>query len=109
MPLTPDAIPTNEQLRESLIDRIYEPHKKLILGGTVAFFLVVLAVLGAREYQRSRLDEMWTRYYDAANQFDAMPGREPDRAAAQRQIDMLSSVAKDYPDDAVTPFAIQRL
>ena len=30
MPLNPDAIPTNEQLVESLADRFYHPHKTAI-------------------------------------------------------------------------------
>src|SRR2546425_18051 len=108
MPLTPDAIPTNEQLRESLSDRFYHPHKKLLLTSATVFLALVIAYLGLREYQKSRLDDMWSRYHEAVVQFDPGPLSEPDANAAQKQLEMLAALVKDYPEDAVTPFALQQ-
>jgi len=109
MPLTPDAIPTNEQLRESIADRFYQPHRKQIWGGVILFFLIVVGILGYRQIQRSRQDEMWDRYHEAAQTFELNPFVDPDAAAARKQLEAMQQIVRDYPDDTVTPFAMQAI
>src|SRR5512138_880449 len=101
MPLTPDAIPTNEQLRESLADRFYHPHKKAIWAGGAVLFLGIVGFLAVREFRRQRLDEMWGRYYDITEEFTLNPFVAPDATAARKQLEQLDVLLKEYPDDAV--------
>jgi cyclophilin family peptidyl-prolyl cis-trans isomerase len=109
MALTPDAIPTNEQMVESLADRLYHPYKKQIWVGGAVFFGAIVAVLAVREVRASRQADMWDRYHQAGQLFNSNPFGDPDTAAARKQVDALQILLKDYPDDTVTPFAMQQL
>lgn len=106
MALTPEAIPTNEQLRESLADRVYHPHKKMIMLGGVIFLALIIGWLAVREVARARREDMWAQYQEAQNQFSPNPLVDVDAAAARKQIEMLDAVRRDYPNDPVTPFAL---
>jgi cyclophilin family peptidyl-prolyl cis-trans isomerase/predicted negative regulator of RcsB-dependent stress response len=109
MALTPDAVSTNEELVETFLDGVYHPHKKQIWAAIVLLFAGILAYLGVRQYHLTRLDDMWTRYRDAAMGFELSAVGEVDTAAARKQIDALQGVVRDYPDESVTPFALQQL
>jgi cyclophilin family peptidyl-prolyl cis-trans isomerase len=109
MALTPDTIPTNEQMVESLSDRFYEPYKKQIWLGTALILGGVVAFLGVREYRRSRAADMWARYHEAAQAFQLTPFGEVDTSGARKQVDTLQILVKDYPNDPVTPFALLQL
>jgi cyclophilin family peptidyl-prolyl cis-trans isomerase len=109
MALTPDAVSTNEELVETFLDRVYHPHKKQIWAGIVLLFATILALLGFRQYRATRLDDMWSRYRDAAAGFELSAVGENDTAAARKQIDALQLLVRDYPDEPVTPFALQQL
>jgi cyclophilin family peptidyl-prolyl cis-trans isomerase len=110
MALTPDAIPTNEQMVESLADRFYHPHKRAIWIGGVIFAVAISVFLYATlEYIPSRQHDMWGRYHQAEQMFDLSPFAEPDAAAARKQYDALQVLVKDYPNETVTPFAMQAM
>jgi cyclophilin family peptidyl-prolyl cis-trans isomerase len=107
MALTPDAIPTNEQMLESIADRFYHPHKKQIWIAGALFFLAVVAFLAAREMHRVRQAEMWDRYYEATEGFTMNSLVAPDVEAARKQVEELDVLLREYPDDSVTPYAMQ--
>jgi len=109
MALVPDAIPTNEQLVENLSDRLYHPHKKQIWVAGTVLAAVILGVLAMRSFRASREEDMWSRYNQAVRLFDANPYNDPDTAAARKQTDALQILVKDYPNDTVTPFALQQM
>lgn len=109
MALTPDAVSTNEELVETFLDRVYHPYKKQIWAGIVLLFALILTYLGFRQYRASRLDDMWNRYREAAMGFELSAVGDMDSAAAHKQIDALNLVVRDYPDEPVTPFALQQL
>jgi len=109
MALTPDAIPTNEQMVESLADRFYHPHKKQVWIAGAVFFAAIIGYLGMDSFRRTRTDDMWDRYHQAEQMFDLSPFSTPDAAAARKQVDALQLLVKDYPAETVTPFALQQM
>jgi cyclophilin family peptidyl-prolyl cis-trans isomerase len=109
MALTPDAIPTNEQMVESLADRFYHPHKKEIWIAGIVFVAAIVGYLGMDSFRRTRQDDMWDRYHQAEQMFDLNPFNTADTAAARKQFDALQLLVKDYPSETVTPFALQQM
>jgi len=109
MALTPETIPTNEQLVESLADRFYHPHKKQIWIAGGLLVAVIVGGLAMKSFRETRQDDMWDRYTQAARLFDLNPRTDPDVAAARKQLDALQMLVKDYPNDTVTPFALQQM
>lgn len=109
MALTPDAVASNEEMVETFMDRIYEPHKAKIWGSIALLLAAVIAYLALREYRAARLDDMWLRYQEAAQGFELNPVGDSDTAAARKQIDALNLLVQDFPNDSVTPFALQRI
>mgnify|MGYP002622666674 CR=1 FL=1 len=96
-----------DNVDENFFDIYYHPYKKQIWGVGAALAIVVVAFLGLRQYRKTRLDEQWSRY-DAAIEISGprLPGQTPEDEA-NRQIDALRTLARDYPDDTVTPFALK--
>ena len=107
MQLTPDAIPTNEQLRESLADRFYHPYKRQIWAGTALLLAAVVSFLAWREIRTTHRNEMWTRFGEAAHIFSLNVYEDPDLTAARKQIDALAALERDYPADEITPLILQ--
>lgn len=106
MEFHPDTVPTSEQIRDTLADRIYHPYKKQIWAALVVLGVVVVSFLGARESRRAERNEMWDQYSLAiATPLGAAGGI--DLGAAQTQINALDGVLRDYPQAEVTPFALK--
>lgn len=106
MPLHPDSIPTSEQVQETLLDRFYYPWKKQIWAAGILLALAILTFLGMREWRNRQLTDQWRRY-DAAL---AAGGRDASAAqAAEQRVSLLQQLVADYPDDTVTPFALQEI
>jgi cyclophilin family peptidyl-prolyl cis-trans isomerase len=112
MALNPDAIPTSEQVRETLLDRFYYPYQKQIWLACGVLSLAIVAFLGIREVRQRRYDEQWTRYNVAreAGRENVNPS-DPDaaRRGADERITVLQRLVKDYPDDLVTPWAMNAI
>ena len=106
MPLNPDAIPTSEQVQETLLDRFYYPYKKQIWAAGTLLALGILGFLGAREWRLRQQNDQWQRYETALAAGDR--GGAPGAAAEQRET-LLLAVLKDYPDGTVAPYALQDL
>jgi len=106
MPLTPDSIPTSEQVQETLLDRFYFPYKKQIWAVGVLAAAGIVGFLAVREWRIRQLDDQWRRF-DAALAATA-PG-DTAELSAERKIDLLGRLISDYPRGAVTPFALQEL
>ena len=106
MAIDSHGVDASQETLHSFLDRVYEPHKRKIWAGVVLFFVAVIAYLGMRAYHERQLDEMWSRYYEGkqAYTFDFLG--TPDPVAARKQIELLSALTKDYPDQAVTPWAL---
>lgn len=104
MALTPDSIPTSEQVQETLFDRFYFPYKKQIwaTGGVLA--IAILAFLGHREWRIRERNEQANRL-DAAL-FAGGPGAP---ASSEQRIALLEAVVRDFPNHDVTPFALDAL
>jgi cyclophilin family peptidyl-prolyl cis-trans isomerase len=94
---------------ETFLDRVYHPHKKQVWAGIAVLAASIVAFLGFRQYRLSRDDDMWSRYHESLMSFDLDSSRETDTAAARKQIDVLQLLVRDYPDDTVTPFALQQI
>lgn len=103
MPIFPE-----DQVDENFFDLYYHPYKKQIWGVGIAAATVVVGFLGVRQLRQNRLDEQWTRYEDAISlrASAALPG-QTDADRSRRQVDALELVARDYPDDPVTPWALK--
>lgn len=112
MALNPDAIPTNEQVRETLFDRFYYPYQKQIWAAFILFTLAVVGYLGLREVQTRRLNEQWDRYYAAlelGREGTGMGNADADRQGADQRIPVLTRLAEEFPSDAVTPWALMQV
>lgn len=110
MALHVQAIPSSEEVRETLLDRIYYPYKKQILIGGALAAVAIVSVLAVREVRHRRIEDQWTRRaaaIEAGMATSADP--EAQRQAAGRQIDLLQALLRDYPDDPVTPWALTAL
>lgn len=107
MPLHPDAIPTSEQVRETLFDRFYYPYQKQIWAAGTVLAIAILGFLGWREFQRKRLDEQWARR-DAALMAGRAGADSAEKAAAER-VALLERLVDDFPRDPVTPWALHDL
>ncbi len=107
MPLHPDAIPTSEQVRETLFDRYYFPYKKQIWAFATLVVLAIVATLAVREWHASQRDEQWTRFA-AALRTEAAPGApEADQIRAlEEQTTLLRRLVTDFPKAPVTPYAL---
>ena len=86
MPLTPDAIPTNEQVRETLLDRVYHPYKKQLIALGVLAALAIVGFLAFRELRRQHLDEQAARYTDATSSGVLTLNPEVDPEVALKQL-----------------------
>ncbi len=106
MHLTPDAIPTNEQLRESLADRFYHPYKKLIWAAGAILVAAIVGILGWREYRKAREDEMWTRYTEATKDFSPISTGDSDKVAAAKVVEGLRRLVADFPTGSIAPVAM---
>ncbi len=109
MPLTPDAIPTNEQVRETLLDRVYHPYKKQLIALGVLAALAIVGFLAFRELRRQHLDEQAARYTDATSAGVLTLNPEVDPEVARKQLESLRALVLEYPDDAITPRALLAL
>ncbi len=107
MEFHPDTIPSNEQIRETLADRIYHPYKKQIWGIGVLIAVGVVGFLGVREHRRARLNEQWDRH-DRSLSAQRLIGQggAVNAAAVQAQITALDALVRDFPQDGVTPWAL---
>jgi cyclophilin family peptidyl-prolyl cis-trans isomerase len=112
MPLHADAIPTNEQVRETLFDRFYFPYKKQIWAGILLLSAAIVGYLAVREYRLRRMDEQWTRYAAAIETGRAGTGAgdpEADRRGADERLGVLRRLVEDFPADPVTPYALNAM
>ncbi len=101
MPVFPE-----DHVDENFFELWYHPYKKQIWGIGAAVTLAVVGYLAFREIRTGRLDDQWTRYNDSLQVDEvAFPGQaDPDKA--RQQLDGLQRLIRDYPRDAVTPFAL---
>lgn len=106
MAFVPQPAPVENELLDSFMDRVYQPHKVRIWAGFALLLLAVAAYLGVREYRNSRRDAMWTRFREIASRFELSPIGEPDVEAARRQIDEFKLLLSEYPEDSITPHAL---
>ena len=112
MALNADAIPTSEQVRETLLDRFYYPYQKQIWAVGIALAITIVAVLAMREYEQRRTDDQWTRYYAALQAGDTTTGGPEEdvrRRVADARIALLKRLVTDYPDAPVTPYALHAI
>lgn len=112
MALNPDAIPTSEQVRETLFDRFYYPYQKQIFLVGSLLAIAILSVLALREIRVRRQDEQWTRFEAARQAGRANAGSgdaNAERAGADERITLLRRLVQDFPDDPVTPFALNEI
>lgn len=106
MAIDSHGVDASQETLHSFLDRVYEPHKRKIWAGVVLFFVAVIAYLGTRSFRERQLDEMWDRYYEGKQAFTFDFLGTPDPVAARKQIELLSALTKDYPSEAVTPWAM---
>lgn len=103
MAINPDSIPSSEQVRETLFDRIYYPYQKQILGVATVLAVGVLAFLGIRWKHEVREDEMWNRFY----RLEETEATTPE--AARERVASLEALVREYPEDSVTPHAMRAI
>lgn len=108
MPLNPDSIPTSEQVRETLLDRIYYPYQKQIWAVGIVLAIAIVGYLAAVEYRIRRLNEQWSRR-DAAVSLRAGEDDPTGVKGAEARIAALERLIKDFPEDPVTPYALTEL
>lgn len=106
MAIGSQGVDASQETINSFLDGVYEPHKKKFWVGVALFFAVVIGYLGVRTYRERQLDSMWNRYEEGKQAFSLSPIEAPDQTAARKQIELLSGLTKDFPDAAVTPFAL---
>lgn len=99
-----DAIPSTEQLNITLADRIYHPYKKQIWAIGILFAVVVVAVLGKREYDSQQLQDQWNRFYVARDNGDTATEDDIDANLAE-----LRGIVADHPNGEVVPFLLYQL
>jgi cyclophilin family peptidyl-prolyl cis-trans isomerase len=109
MALATQGVDASEETITSFLDRVYEPHKRKIWAGIALFSGAVIAYLGMHTYRDRQVDEMWNRYEEAKQALALSPVDQPDPTAAHRQIELLTGLTKDYPNESVTPFALLQL
>ena len=107
MAINPDAIPTSEQVRETLLDRFYYPFQKQIWAVGVVIALAIISILAMHEVGTRRLNEQWDRYEAAVATGRGASPADPDaqRRGADERITLLQRLVSDFPDDPVTPYA----
>ena len=106
MAISSQGVDASQETMVSFLDRVYEPHKTKIWVGIALFFVAVIGYLGMRSYRESQRDEMWNRYHEGKQAFTYDFLGTTDQAAARKQIELLSAVTKDYPNETVTPWAM---
>lgn len=108
MPINPDAIPTSEQVRETLLDRFYYPYQKQIWAVAAVIAVTIVSILALREVRTRRLNEQWDRYEAAvATGRGASPADvDAQRRGADERITLLQRLVTDFPSDPVTPYAL---
>jgi cyclophilin family peptidyl-prolyl cis-trans isomerase len=109
MALGTPGVDASQETLLSFLDRVYEPHKRKIWAGIALFFAIVIGYLAVRSIREHQLDEAWNRYEEGRKAFTLSLLDAPDATAARNQIEMLSAVAKDYPDASVTPYALLQI
>lgn len=97
MAIHPSAMPSSDEVRETLFDRWYFPYRKQIWSGLIVGGILIIAALAVRQWQQKERDAQWNRLAVAA----ALP--PADRVAPLRRL------IQDYPAAPVTPFALQDL
>lgn len=110
MRLHPDAIPTSEQVRETLFDRYYVPYKRQIWGVIIAAMLGIVAILAIREWRDSQRNEQWSRFA-AALRIEAEPGAPEAEhiRALEEQSGVLRRLIADFPSAPVSPYALAEI
>ena len=103
MQFSPDAIPSSEQLQETLFDRIYYPYQKQIWTGGTILMLAIITFLGLREHRESRENEMWGQYYALLD----VPARNAD--AYRERAESLQALYDEYPTDSVSPHVMRAM
>ena len=106
MALSSQGVDASQETLTSFLDRVYEPHKRMIWTGIALFAAVVVGYLATRSYRDRQLDEMWNRYEEGKRAFSFELLAAPDPVAARKQIDLLTGLTQDYPDASVTPWAL---
>lgn len=62
MAIHPSAIPSSEELRETIFDKYYYPYKKQIFGAFALFLAICIAVLGYRQWRDRETRAQWNRF-----------------------------------------------
>ncbi|MCG3134297.1 MAG: hypothetical protein HMLKMBBP_01591 [Planctomycetes bacterium] len=97
MALQPSAMPSADEVRETLLDRWYFPYRKQIWAGLLVGAIAVVAILWAKQWQRNDRDNQWNRLAVATSQ------------ESSAQLAPLRRLIQEYPAAPVTPWAMQSL
>ncbi len=96
-----------DHVDENFFDIYYHPFKKQIWGAGFLIVAVTVGYLGMRQFQMNRLEDEWSRYYEAkAIQVPLGDTPEVD-ATVSDKIATLQQIASEYPDDQVAPWALK--
>ncbi len=107
MDFHPDAIPSNEQIRETLADRIYHPYKRVLWTVGCVLAALVIAFLYQRDAAQRHLDEQWSRFEAATTAGEDPASRSgPTPEVLGQRLAQLDNVLRDYPSESVTPWAM---
>lgn len=110
MRLHPDAIPTSDQVRETLFDRYYFPYRRQIWGLVAVLLAAILVVLGMREWENRQRDEQWTRFAVAlAGDSSSQTGPADQTRSLEERVALLRRLVLDFPKAPVTPYALMEI